>query len=148
MPYTPQTWADTAAGGTPLTAARMNHIESGIEDAADAADDALAAISPAPTTLTSASSISWNVDSAPQSSAVIDTLQHNATVTLSNLPNGGNGDVTVVQDGTGGRSLALAHAGLTVKTKGAIDTTAGAISLVSFVRRGTRLLVTAAGPYA
>lgn len=33
MPYTPQTWADGPEGGTPLSATRLNHMESGIEDA-------------------------------------------------------------------------------------------------------------------
>jgi hypothetical protein len=30
MPYTPQTWSDGSTGGTPITAARLSHIESGI----------------------------------------------------------------------------------------------------------------------
>lgn len=29
--YTPQTWADNIGGGTPLSAARLNHMETGIE---------------------------------------------------------------------------------------------------------------------
>jgi hypothetical protein len=33
MAYSPQTWADGSGGGTPLTAARLNHMETGIEDA-------------------------------------------------------------------------------------------------------------------
>jgi hypothetical protein len=33
MPYTPQTWADGAAGGTPITATRLNFMETGINDA-------------------------------------------------------------------------------------------------------------------
>lgn len=32
MAYEKQTWADGAAGGTPITADRLNHIESGIAD--------------------------------------------------------------------------------------------------------------------
>jgi len=28
--YTPQTWADNASGGTPITAARLNYMEAGI----------------------------------------------------------------------------------------------------------------------
>ena len=38
MAYTKQTWADGAAGETPITAARLNHIETGLESAASAAD--------------------------------------------------------------------------------------------------------------
>jgi hypothetical protein len=40
--YTPQTWTDGSGGGTPLSAARMAHIESGLDAAADVADNAFA----------------------------------------------------------------------------------------------------------
>lgn len=33
MAYTPQGWADGSSGGTPITAARLTHIEDGVEDA-------------------------------------------------------------------------------------------------------------------
>lgn len=33
MAYTPQTWTNGSAGGTPLSAARLTHMENGIEDA-------------------------------------------------------------------------------------------------------------------
>lgn len=33
MPYTPQTWADGAGGGTPITASRLNYMEAGISNA-------------------------------------------------------------------------------------------------------------------
>lgn len=33
MAYEPKTWADGAAGGTPITAAELNRIESGIDEA-------------------------------------------------------------------------------------------------------------------
>lgn len=38
MSYTKQTWSDTASSGTPITAARMNHMEDGIKAANDAWD--------------------------------------------------------------------------------------------------------------
>jgi hypothetical protein len=38
MAYTKQTWANTSGGGTPISAARLNYIEDGLEDAADDAD--------------------------------------------------------------------------------------------------------------
>jgi hypothetical protein len=38
--YTKQTWVDGSAGGTPISAARLGHIEDGIEDAAATADAA------------------------------------------------------------------------------------------------------------
>lgn len=42
MVYSKQSWSDTAAGGTPITAARLNHMEAGIEEAAETADSAVA----------------------------------------------------------------------------------------------------------
>lgn len=40
MPYTKQTWVDGDAGGTPISAARLNAIETGIDTAHDTADAA------------------------------------------------------------------------------------------------------------
>lgn len=40
MAYTPSTWADGEAGGTPITAAALNKIETGIDEAHTTADDA------------------------------------------------------------------------------------------------------------
>jgi hypothetical protein len=40
MAYTKQTWADGVAGGTPVSATRLNYMESGIETAASTADTA------------------------------------------------------------------------------------------------------------
>ena len=42
MPYTPQSWTDGPGGGTPLSAARMNIIEAGIQAAQAAAEAAVA----------------------------------------------------------------------------------------------------------
>lgn len=44
MSYIKQTWADGEAGGTPINAARLNYIESGIEAAASVADTATTAL--------------------------------------------------------------------------------------------------------
>lgn len=38
MPYTKQTWSDGQAGGTPLSAARLNNMETGIDQAHDLYD--------------------------------------------------------------------------------------------------------------
>lgn len=46
--YSQQTWADGSSGGTPLNAARLNHMEDGISNAATAED-----LSDAVTSLTS-----------------------------------------------------------------------------------------------
>lgn len=40
MAYTKQTWTNGSAGGTPLSAARLQHLEDGLEDAANVADAA------------------------------------------------------------------------------------------------------------
>lgn len=45
MAYVKQTWVDGSAGGTPISAARLGHIEDGIEAAADTADTAAADVS-------------------------------------------------------------------------------------------------------
>lgn len=48
MAYEPQTWADGEEGGTPITAAALNHLEAGVGDAAAAADAAAAEAATAP----------------------------------------------------------------------------------------------------
>jgi hypothetical protein len=106
-----------------------------------------AAVGHAPTAITSGTSMSHDCTSRMSNHLSIDTLGHNGTLTLSNLPDGGSGDIVVVQDGTGSRTLTLAHAGLTVVDLGSIASAASAISFVSFARRGSRLLVTSAGAY-
>ena len=40
MAYEAQTWVDGVDGGTPITADALNHIEAGVEDAAEKADGA------------------------------------------------------------------------------------------------------------
>lgn len=40
MPYTKQTWVDGSGGGTPLSAARLNYIETGVFNAQATADAA------------------------------------------------------------------------------------------------------------
>lgn len=42
MAYVPQTWNNGSGGGTPLSASRMAYMETGIDDAHDIADAALA----------------------------------------------------------------------------------------------------------
>lgn len=44
MPYTPQTWVDGQAGGTPVNADRLNHIEQGLADAAAGIDTVAQAV--------------------------------------------------------------------------------------------------------
>jgi hypothetical protein len=62
--------------------------------------------------LTSAASIAMDVTEGRR--AFIDTLGHDATVTLSNIEDGETVEVAIIQDGTGSRSFTFAHATLTI----------------------------------
>lgn len=66
MPYAKQTWADGQAGGTPISAARLNHIEDGVAAAtatAEAADTVTAA------NITDATAVGRNVLKATDAAA-------------------------------------------------------------------------------
>lgn len=52
MAYTKQTWVDLPSKTTPINAARLGHIEDGIYDAANKADDAYNGLSGKQDTLT------------------------------------------------------------------------------------------------
>lgn len=56
MAYTPQTWTDGLGGGTPMSAARFTHMETGIEDA----DQRLTVLEPNLQTITYAATITPN----------------------------------------------------------------------------------------
>ncbi len=87
MAYSKQTWADAPSTDSPLSAARLNHIEDGIDDAAAVADTA---VQPGGTaTLTNkritkrvesvTSSATPTVDSDDHDSFVIAALTHTIT---------------------------------------------------------------------
>lgn len=63
MAYTKQIWQNGEAGGTPINADRLNHMEEGIEQAGETASDALG-------TATSASAVA--VDAADQADRAVD----------------------------------------------------------------------------
>lgn len=48
MAYEPQSWADGEAGGTPLSAERLNHLEQGVAQVESDLGDALEAKADAP----------------------------------------------------------------------------------------------------
>jgi hypothetical protein len=82
------------------------------------------------------------------------TLTGNVTTyTLTNVPDGGQGDIVVIQNATGGYGIsAFAASGLTVKytngtapTSGNINSAANGVSVVSYHRVGTYLLITYGG---
>lgn len=62
MAYTPTTWVDGASGGTPITAAELNRMESGIVDGQNAAN-------PTVDTLTGATAVGKSVMKAADAAA-------------------------------------------------------------------------------
>jgi hypothetical protein len=123
MPYTPQTWADTAAGGTPLSAARLAVMETGI---ANASPTAFA-------TLTSGATVTWATAGKLLCNAEL-ALAHNATLDITGAVAGASGWLVVTQDPTTAYTLAL-PAG-TVFGQAAIDPTLGAKSAVAWSYNG------------
>lgn len=77
MAYTPQTWADGPAGLTPITAARLAHIESGLVAAALAADNAAAALASRPQVV----KVTTGDEARPSGSNSVIWLVTNADVT-------------------------------------------------------------------
>lgn len=83
MTYVKQTWADGEAGGTPITAARLGHIEDGIEDVEADATTALALKAPlaSPTFTGTVSGVTktmvglGNVDNTADTAKPVSTAQ-------------------------------------------------------------------------
>lgn len=82
--------------------------------------------------------------------ATITLTGNITTYTISNVPDGGQGDIVVVQNATGGYGISsFASTGLTVKyinntppTSANINSSANGVSVVSYHRVGTYLLIT------
>lgn len=81
----------------------------------------------------------------------IVTLTGNiTTLTMSNVPDGGEGQVAVIQNATGGYGIAaFAHTGLTIKyinsvapTSSVINSAANGHSIISYKRMGSYLYIT------
>jgi hypothetical protein len=93
--------------------------------------------------------MNWNSGNNGQ----ITLTGHVTTLTLSNVPDGGTGSIAVVQNGTGGYGVnAIAHTGLTVKyldnnppTAANINSAANGLSVVSYQRLGSYLIINYAG---
>lgn len=69
MAFVPKTWADGSAGGTPITAAELNRIESGVAGV-DADQEALAGL-----VSTQAATISDLTDSVTALAARVTALE-------------------------------------------------------------------------
>lgn len=74
MAYTKQIWQNGESGGTAINADRLNHMESGIEQAGETASDALG-------TATSASAVA--VDAADQADRAVDVADEARTTAQS-----------------------------------------------------------------
>lgn len=90
-------------------------------------------------TLTDGATITWDYSEGYNAKV---TLGGNRTLAISNAADGDDGLLMVVQDGTGGRSLAL-PAGSKVLNGGggaiALSSAAGAVDFVAFVKVGSVL---------
>lgn len=96
-----------------------------------------------PNPLTSSGAIAWNIASGVSANL---TLAHNTTITLSNLADGQTASLSGIMGGAGGYTLALAHAGLTLRAMGepltaiaALTTAAPGVFELSVKRNGSVL---------
>lgn len=88
-------------------------------------------------------------DFSISSNATITLTGNITTYTLSNVPDGGGGQIEAVQDGTGGYGISsITHSGLTVvyipgvtPTAANINSDANARLLISYIRQGSYLYV-------
>lgn len=93
-------------------------------------------------TLTSGTSISMDVKSGQNAKV---TLAHNATLTLSNLVNGDEGNIIITQDSTGGRTLTISPTPKVINGGGGVLTltgTANSTDILSYTYDGSTLFVT------
>lgn len=104
MAYTKQTWVDTAAGGTPVSASRLNHMEDGIFDASTEAE---AATADAATALSTANTAQSTATSASNAAAALSAAFQPSTFTGKGqiIVGTGNGTATTVPVVSDGRFL-------------------------------------------
>jgi len=92
-------------------------------------------------TLTYAASVTMNTNIGANAKI---TLTGNCALTLSNLTNGDEGNIIVIQDGTGGRTITISptpkviNGGAGVVT---LSTTANSIDIISYTYDGTNLYI-------
>ena len=93
-------------------------------------------------TLTSGTSISMDVKSGQNAKV---TLAHNATLTLSNLVNGDEGNIIITQDSTGGRTLTISPTPKVINSGGGIivlTSAANSVDILSYTYDGSMLFIT------
>lgn len=92
-------------------------------------------IGPAPTALTSGTSITWATAGEKRNYATL-TLAHNATLSITGAVAGAQGLLEVTQDGTGGRTFTL-PAGTVVGATTSINATASKLTLIAWSYTGS-----------
>ena len=134
--YTPFTWADGSSGGTPITAARLNSMEAGIEsmdDRVTALEDETSAVS------SSTKTASYTLALADANSVVEMNSNSGTNVTIP--PNSSvafpvGTTVEVVQLGTGTVTL-VAGSGVTLRTPTGTLTLRARYSTAGLRKRGS-----------
>jgi len=122
MTYSKQTWADGPSGGTPLSAARLNHIEDGIA-AGPTSDPAITGIlydgNGNPTSITTdgvTTTYTWNSDGTPNTQSCLGVSQ-TCTYSAGQLTgiSGGSSDlvVTINSYDTNGYPTSVTTGGVT-----------------------------------
>ena len=93
--YYPNGWADNETGGTPITAASLNHMEKGIEDAHDAAAGADSAAAQALT------------DAKKYSDANLATAKKYSDANLATAKSYSDGNLATAKSYTDGKDTTL-----------------------------------------
>lgn len=93
-------------------------------------------MSPPFATLTDAATVTWATAGNPVNHAEV-TLGGNRTLSITGAIDGSSGTLFVIQDGTGSRTLTLPATSKAPGGAFTLTTTAGAIDVLAFVRKGT-----------
>lgn len=125
MSYTKQTWADKPATTSPLSAARLQHMEDGIETTSPTAFEALV----------DGATITWATGGKLLNNAAV-TLGGDRVLDITGAVDGASGYLEVTQDATGGRTLTL-PAGTVLGSVTSIGTTANKKTAVAWSYNGT-----------
>lgn len=126
MPYTQQTWNNGAAGGTPISAARLTVMEDGIHAASPGGLQ----------TLTDAATVVYATGGVLTTLAKV-TLGGNRTLSITGAVAGSAGTLIVIQDGTGSRTLTLPGGSKAAGGAFTLSTAAGAVDVLAWVYDGT-----------
>jgi hypothetical protein len=136
LPYVKQTWVDGPSGGTPLSAARMNYVETGIQTAQSTAESA-------------AGSVVGAAGTVPVSNGTIDVYtqlqSQNVGITTFELTAGGAYTFALTDLGKLKGTLTTDTAGVnfTIPPNSSVAFPLGAT--IKVLQRGTGQITTVAG---